>query len=74
MAAAQMARQSPNTQALAQAKEAELHTLLRDPDAYVNNDIGFRVNTFDKQEANLAGLAFSGMKIDARTNADRAKI
>jgi hypothetical protein len=74
MAAAQMARQSPNTQALAQTKEAELHTLLRDPDAYVNNDIGFRVNTFDKQEANLAGLAFSGMKIDARTNADRAKI
>jgi hypothetical protein len=74
MAAAQLARQSPDTQDLAQAKEAELQTLLRDPDSYVNNDIGFRINTFDKQELNVAGLAFSGMKIDARTNADRAKI
>ncbi len=74
LAIAEPARQSTQTTDLAQAKERELEALRRQSDSYAHVDVGFRINTYRNSEINLAGVLYSGWKMDARTNADRAKI
>jgi len=74
LAVAELAKLSPQTEPLAQVRERELARHLKSLDSYVHNDVGFRMNTYDKSEFNLAGVLYSGWKMDARTNADRAKI
>lgn len=59
---------------LEQAKHHELAHMLSSLDSYVHNDVGFRLNTYTKSEVGLPGTLYSGLKMDARTNADRAKV
>jgi hypothetical protein len=75
LAVRELAKMSPRTEALARAKERELQHLLSQPTAsYVQNDVGFRMNTYSKDEVGLGSYLFGGKKMDARTNAYRAKV
>ncbi|MCM5681483.1 hypothetical protein M8A51_18305 [Schlegelella sp. S2-27] len=74
LAVLQLAEMPGGMPRLAAAKQQELAHLLGSLDSYVHNDVGFRLNTYTKSEVGLPGTLYSGLKMDARTNADRAKV
>lgn len=75
LAVLNLAKLSVRTQALALSTDRELRHLLAQASAsYVHNDIGFRMNTYQKDEAGLGNFLFGGRWMNARTNSYRTKV
>jgi hypothetical protein len=75
LAVRELARLTLKTEALAKAKDQEMQHLLAQPHtSYVHNDIGYRMNTYSKEEVGFGSVLFGGKKMDARTNIRRTKV